>query len=56
MIVKYFDVADSSQELAKAEVDSQEDTLIIVGRQKGGRGRYGRSFFSPPGGLYFSWT
>lgn len=56
MIVKYFDVADSSQDLAKAEVDSQEDTLIIVGRQKGGRGRYGRSFFSPPGGLYFSWT
>ena len=27
---------------------------VIAGRQEGGRGRLGRSFFSPAGGVYFS--
>jgi len=28
--------------------------LFIAGEQKGGYGRFGRKFFSPPGGLWFS--
>ncbi|MBF2755762.1 MAG: biotin--[acetyl-CoA-carboxylase] ligase [Gammaproteobacteria bacterium AqS3] len=29
-------------------------TLYLAGRQSGGRGRLGRSWYSPPGNLYFS--
>ena len=28
-----------------------ERCLVLAGRQTGGRGRRGRAFFSPPGGL-----
>ena len=31
-----------------------EECLVLAGRQTGGRGRRGRAFFSPPGGLYMS--
>ena len=30
------------------------ECLVVAERQTGGRGRRGRSFFSPPGGLYMS--
>ena len=30
------------------------ECLVLAGRQTGGRGRRGRTFFSPPGGLYMS--
>lgn len=32
----------------------EEPQLIVAASQTGGRGQYGRSFSSPPGGLYFS--
>lgn len=33
-----------------------ESAAIVAGRQSGGRGRLGRSFFSPPGGVYLSFV
>ena len=37
-----------------AAADGPVFDVIITKMQTGGRGRLGRSFFSPPGGLYFS--
>lgn len=37
-----------------AEHDADEGVTLIVDRQTGGRGRLGRSFHSPEGGLYLS--
>lgn len=33
----------------------QDDTLMVAFTQSKGKGRYGRSFFSPENGLYFSY-
>lgn len=46
----------STQDQAKklALQGGAEGTLIIAETQTGGRGRLGRSWVSPPGGLYFS--
>ena len=47
---------DSTNEDMKrmAEVGGEEFTVAVARRQTGGKGRLGRSFFSPDGGLYFS--
>ncbi len=37
-----------------AEAGAAAGTALAAGRQSGGRGRQGRSFVSPEGGLYFS--
>ena len=37
-----------------AAADAPLYTVVAAAAQTGGRGRLGRSFFSPPGGLYFS--
>ena len=37
-----------------AAADGPVFDVIVAETQTGGRGRLGRSFFSPPGGLYFS--
>ena len=37
-----------------AQKGAPEGTLVIAEQQVGGRGRVGRAFFSPPGGLWFS--
>ncbi|MBR0510840.1 MAG: biotin--[Clostridia bacterium] len=34
--------------------DAPPCPVLVAGRQTGGRGRVGRSFYSPDGGLYFS--
>lgn len=47
---------DSTNRVAK-ELAAQgvpEGTLVVAKRQSGGRGRMGRSFFSPEGGIYMS--
>jgi len=57
-----FEVADSTHAMARriiAEMDEESQnlgsTLIIADRQSEGEGRGGRSWDSPPGGLYLSW-
>ena len=52
-----FDEVDSTNTVAKsiAEQGANEWTVVLASRQTGGRGRLGRSFFSPDGtGLYMS--
>ena len=55
--VTVFDTLESTnrtaREIAKSNPNSG-DQLIIARSQTGGRGRMGRSFFSPDGGLYMS--
>ena len=46
---------DSTNTRLKAIADHAADgTVIAAGRQSGGRGRLGRSFASPEGGVYLS--
>lgn len=47
---------DSTNRVAKelAAEGAEEGTLVVAKRQSGGRGRLGRSFFSPEGGIYMS--
>ncbi len=54
-VVRYLE-ADSTNSLA-LELGRQgaaHGTVVVAGRQTGGRGRAGRYFVSPPGGLYMS--
>ncbi len=37
-----------------AEAGAPDGSAVLAGAQSGGRGRMGRTFFSPPGGLYLS--
>lgn len=50
------DEIDSTNRVAKelAAKGASEGTLVLAKRQSGGKGRLGRSFFSPEGGIYMS--
>jgi BirA family biotin operon repressor/biotin-[acetyl-CoA-carboxylase] ligase len=52
----YFPTIDSTNTLAvnMAEQGAEQGTVVHADRQTGGRGRGGRQFESPAGGLYFS--
>lgn len=53
----YFpEIGSTNDEAARlAELDASEGTTVIASAQTAGRGRFGRSWFSPPGaGLYVS--
>ena len=52
----YFDSIDSTQSQAiKMSEDSANDgTVIIAAKQTGGKGRLGRKWISPKGGIWFS--
>ena len=54
--IKKFDTVTSTNDIAKelAETGAPEGTVIIADAQTCGRGRLGRSFLSPIGGLYMS--
>lgn len=54
--VEWLDEIDSTNaELKRRAADGAADgTVLIARRQTGGRGRLGRTFFSPTGGLYMS--
>lgn len=55
--LRYYDTVDSTNERARALLQSDElknDALIMAGEQKAGKGRRGRGWISPPGGLWFS--
>ena len=47
---------DSTQRIAKQAARQGALRLIIADEQTEGRGRYGRAFFSPREGLYFTWS
>lgn len=50
------DKTDSTNDYLKtlAEAGESENTVVIADKQGKGKGRLGRSFFSPDGGLYMS--
>ena len=52
----YFESVDSTSSYAKAlaKAGAPEGTIVIAKSQTGGRGRMGRSFYSPEGGLYLT--
>jgi len=54
--ISRYDVVSSTNEKAKETLDEgmQEGAVILAARQASGRGRYGRAWASPPGGLYLS--
>jgi len=54
--LEYRAVLGSTQDLARelAQAGAREGTVVLAGRQRAGRGRLGRSFISPQGGLYFT--
>ncbi|HEV8593932.1 MAG TPA: biotin--[acetyl-CoA-carboxylase] ligase [Thermoplasmata archaeon] len=51
-----FDAVESTNDTAKELLGDRasEGTVIVAERQVAGRGRHGRAWFSPPGGLYCS--
>jgi len=55
-VVHHFTTVESTNTLAlrMAEKGAGHGTVIYADRQTGGRGRGGREFFSPDGGLFFS--
>ena len=52
----YFDSIDSTQKqaLKMADDPANNGTIIIAARQTGGKGRSGREWISPKGGIWFS--
>jgi BirA family biotin operon repressor/biotin-[acetyl-CoA-carboxylase] ligase len=54
--LEYRAVLGSTQDLARrvAQAGATEGTVVLAGRQTAGRGRLGRSFISPRGGLYLT--
>ena len=54
--VWHYDQVESTNETAKEllEEDLEEGLVLWADRQAAGRGRQGRAWASPPGGLYFS--
>ena len=52
---KVFEIIDSTNSYLKENAGSLPDLCVVcAASQSGGRGRLGRSFSSPSGGLYFS--
>jgi len=53
--IHYFDEAGSSNDIAKKMAETAEEgTMVVVEQQTGGRGRLGRQWASPKGGIWFS--
>lgn len=52
----FYPVVSSTNDVAKelARQGAPEGTLVVAEEQTGGRGRLGRAWHSPPGGLWFS--
>jgi BirA family biotin operon repressor/biotin-[acetyl-CoA-carboxylase] ligase len=56
-ILRYYPETDSTNEMAKRlckQEDIPDGTVVLAGRQTGGKGRLGRQWQSPRGGLWFS--
>ncbi|MDR1674058.1 MAG: biotin--[acetyl-CoA-carboxylase] ligase [Oscillospiraceae bacterium] len=56
MKIHIYDSLPSTNTLAKeiAAKGAESGTVIVAKRQTAGRGRYGKSFYSPEGGIYMS--
>jgi BirA family biotin operon repressor/biotin-[acetyl-CoA-carboxylase] ligase len=53
--IVYYEEANSSNDIAKkAAPTAEEGTIVVVEQQTGGRGRLGRQWASPKGGIWFS--
>lgn len=54
--IRYFEEVSSTQEVAKklANNGAKEGVIVIAERQRSGRGRMGRDWFSPTGGVWLS--
>ncbi|MCK8824891.1 biotin--[acetyl-CoA-carboxylase] ligase [Fuchsiella alkaliacetigena] len=54
--VIYYEKVESTNKIAIAEAKegAVEGAIVIAGEQTAGKGRLGRSFFCPPGGIWFS--
>ncbi|MFN4227112.1 MAG: biotin--[acetyl-CoA-carboxylase] ligase [Candidatus Ratteibacteria bacterium] len=52
--IYYYKKVTSTMDLAKNLVNEQKEGIIVAEVQTEGRGRYGRKWLSPYGGLYFS--
>jgi BirA family biotin operon repressor/biotin-[acetyl-CoA-carboxylase] ligase len=51
----YFDAIDSTNEYAKSIINhSPEGTVVRADEQKAGKGRFGRTWYSPPEGIWMS--
>ncbi|MHB0977564.1 MAG: biotin--[acetyl-CoA-carboxylase] ligase [Candidatus Aquicultorales bacterium] len=54
-ILYYQSVGSTNEEAKRCAIDGAADgTVLIAERQEGGRGRLGRGWFSPPGGIWIS--
>lgn len=55
-MIHHFDTLDSTNTKAKAmaQAGAPHGTVVVADHQTGGRGRLGRSFDSPAGGIYMS--
>lgn len=55
--IEVYDQSPSTNILAKNLMDQSKDRVLIVSKcQENGKGRQGKSFHSPKGGLYFSFA
>ncbi len=52
--VEWLDEIDSTNNELKRRLDAPHGTVLAARRQTGGKGRLGRSFCSPAGGVYLS--
>ncbi|MEO0092929.1 MAG: biotin--[acetyl-CoA-carboxylase] ligase [candidate division WOR-3 bacterium] len=53
--VYLFETVASTQEIARSLVKKREPAIVIALSQTQGRGRFRRDWYSPPGGIYFSY-
>lgn len=54
IVIERYSEADSTNRIASEIKDYKNLMCILADKQTGGKGRMGRSFFSPDGGLYMS--
>ena len=53
--VYFFKKVGSTMDIAESFIRKGKEGIIVAEEQSRGRGRYGRIWISPPGGLYLSW-
>lgn len=53
--VYYFGNVISTMDVAEHLLKDGKTGIVVAEKQEAGRGRYGRKWFSPAGGLYLSW-